>query len=71
MLPRSWKKAFNNGVIIPKKIKFCNECNDKKLCYKCNNQNNENKEFEASLNLLKNETSLVICYPIILNFPNK
>ena len=53
MLPRSWKKSFNNGVIIPKKMGFCNECTDKKLCNKCNNQINENKEFEANLNLLK------------------
>ena len=53
MLPRLWKKSFNNGVIIPEKLRFCNECNDKKLCNKCNNQINENKEFEANLNLLK------------------
>ena len=30
MLPRSWKKSFNNGVIIPKKMRFCNESNNKK-----------------------------------------
>ena len=53
MLPRSWKKSFDNGINIPKKMRFCNECNDKKLCYKCNNQTNENKEFEANINLLK------------------
>ena len=53
MLPRSWKKSFDNGVIIPKKIRFCNKCNDKKLCDKCTNQINENKEFEANLNELK------------------
>ena len=32
MLPRSWKKSFDNGVIIPKKMRFCEKCNDKKLC---------------------------------------
>ena len=53
MLPRSWKKSFDNGVIIPKKMRFCNKCNDKKLCDRCNNQINENKEFEANLNELK------------------
>ena len=53
MLPRSWKKSFDNGIIIPKKMRFCNECNDKKMCNKCNNQINENKEFEANLNELK------------------
>ena len=30
LLQRSWKKSSNNGVIIPKRMRFCNECNDKK-----------------------------------------
>ena len=53
MLPRSWKKSFDSGIIIPSKMRFCNECNDKKMCNKCKNQVNENKEFEANLNELK------------------
>ena len=53
MLPRSWNKSFDNGVIIPKKMRFCNKCNDKKLCDRCNNQINENKEIEANLNEIK------------------
>ena len=53
MLPRSWKKSFNNGVIIPTKMRQCNVCKDGILCATCNNQINENKEFEANLNLLK------------------
>ena len=53
MLPRSWKKSFDDGIIIPTKMRFCNECNDNKMCIKCNNQINENKEFEANLNELK------------------
>ena len=53
MLQRSWKKSFDSGVIIPEKMRFCNECDDKKVCNKCNNQINENKELEADLNLLK------------------
>ena len=53
MLPRSWKKSFNNGVIIPTKMRQCNECKDEISCVTCNNRNNENKEFEAKLNLLK------------------
>ena len=57
MLPRSWKKSFDNGIIIPAKLRFCNECNDKKMCDKCKNQINENKEFEANLNLLKRKAS--------------
>ena len=38
MLPRSWKKSFNNGIIIPVKMRRCNESNDKMLCITCNNQ---------------------------------
>ena len=53
MLPRSWKKSFDNGVIIPKKMRFCKKCNDIKMCDICNNQINENKEFEANINELK------------------
>ena len=53
MLPRSWKKSFDSGIIIPTKMRFCNECNDRKMCDKCNYQINENKEFEAGLNWLK------------------
>ena len=34
-------------------MRFCYGCNDKKICDKCNNQINENKEFEAHLNDLK------------------
>ena len=49
MLPRSWKKSFDSGLIIPTKLRFCNECNDRYMCDKCNNQINENKEFEANL----------------------
>ena len=53
MLPRSSKKSFNIGVIIPTKMRQCNACKDEILCVTCNNRNNENKEFEANLNLLK------------------
>ena len=30
LLPQSWKKSFDSGIIIPTKMRFCNECNDKK-----------------------------------------
>ena len=29
MLPKSWKKPFNIGIVIPTKIRFCNECSKK------------------------------------------
>ena len=53
MLPKSWEKSFDSGIVIPTKTRFCNECNNKKMCYRCNKQINENKEFEANLYLLK------------------
>ena len=28
MLPRSWKKSFNDGIIIPTKMRNCNACKD-------------------------------------------
>ena len=55
MLPRSWRKSFDNGVIIPTIMRQCNACKDGILCATCNNQINENKEIEANLNLLKRE----------------
>ena len=57
MLPRSWKKSFNNGVIIPTKMRQCNVCKDGILCTTCNNIINENKEFEANLILLKRKAT--------------
>ena len=69
MLPRSWKTSFNSGVIIPKKMRFFNECKDGILCTTCNNQINENKEFEANLNELKrhppNEFGYMLPYYVI------
>ena len=44
MLPKSWKKSFNNGVVIPLKMRFCKECNTEKHCNRCDNQGNENKD---------------------------
>ena len=55
MLPRSWKKPFNNGIIIPTENRHCNECKSEILCTTCNNQVDENKEFEAKLNLIRRQ----------------
>ena len=49
ILPRSWKKSINNGIIIPVKMRRCNEYNDEILCITCTNQVNEHKEFAANL----------------------
>ena len=48
-------EKVNSGVVIPTKMRFCNECNGKIVCTKCNNHINEKEEFEANLNLLKQE----------------
>ena len=53
MLPKRSKKSSESGKIIPTKMRLCNECNDKKMCIKCNNQINEIMEFQAILNELK------------------
>ena len=55
MLPKSWRKSFNIRIIKPTIMKQCNECKDGILCTTFKNQYNENKEFEANLNLLKKE----------------
>ena len=53
MLTKSWKKSFSSGVVIPPKRRFCKECNDKRVCNRCNIGIIENKEFEAIINLIK------------------
>ena len=45
---------------------FCNECNIKRMCNRCNDQINENKEFEAILISIKrqapNELGYMLTY---------
>ena len=53
ILPKSWKNSFENGIVILVKMKRCNECKGEILCDECNNQANENRKFEANLNLFK------------------
>ena len=55
MLSKSWKKSFNNGIVIPAKMKGYDKCSGKMLCVNCDNQINENKEFEVYFNLIKRE----------------
>ena len=62
MLTRSWKKSFNNGNIIPTKMRRCNDSKEGLLCTTCNNQVNENKEFEANLKILKRKAPSEIGY---------
>ena len=68
MLPKSWKKSFNSGINIPTKMRFCNECNDKRMFNRRKNQTAQNKEFEANINLIKRDqvlTNLVICFLVL------
>ena len=67
LLPESGKKSFDNGITIPTEMSFCNECKDKRMIGKYNNQVNENKEFEV-IQIFQNENllfNLVIYFLII------
>ena len=54
-VPLSWKKSFSQGVIIPHKMRNCNNCTREILCDDCDKLVNQNKEFSANLNELKRE----------------
>ena len=57
ILPESCRKSFINCIIVPVKMRRCDECKGERLCMTCNNQINENKEFESNINLLKRQAS--------------
>ena len=57
LLSKSWKKSFDSGLFIPTKRRFCNECDDNKMCNKCTHQIYVFKEIEANINELKTPTS--------------
>ena len=57
MLPRSWKKSFFDGIVVPVKMRRCDECKGEILFKTCINQVNENKNFEAKKNFLKRKAS--------------
>ena len=69
MLPRSWKKIFKNVIVLPTKMRRCNECKDGIVCTKCHKQINENEEFETILNKLErhspNEFGHMLPYYVI------
>ena len=54
-VPLSWKKFFSLGVIIPHKMRNCNECAKDMPCDDCDKLVNQKKEFSANLNELKRE----------------
>ena len=55
MLPKSWKKSFNNAIVVPAKMRRCEKYRGKILRATWNNQINENKEVAANLHLFKRE----------------
>ena len=56
-VPLSWKKSFSQGVVIPHKMKNCNNCTEDVLCEDCDILVNQKREFSANLNELKREKS--------------
>ena len=54
-IPLSWKKSFSQGVVIPHKVRNCNNCTKDVLCDDCDKLVNQNKEFSANINELKRE----------------
>ena len=44
-VPWSWKKSFSQSVVIPHKMKICNECTRDILCDECDKLVNEKKDF--------------------------
>ena len=54
-VPLSWKKSFSQGVVIPQKMRNCNNCTRDILCDDCDILVNQNKVFSANLNELKRE----------------
>ena len=54
-VPLSWKKSFNQGIVIPHKMKNCSDCIKDILCDICDKLRNQRKEFSANLNEIKRE----------------
>ena len=54
-VPLSWKKGISHGIIIPHKMRNCDNCIKDVLCDDCDKLVNQKKEFSANLNELKRE----------------
>ena len=53
IVPLSWKKSFNTGVVIPNKARFFSICQGNMICNTCNNQINQAKDYKLNINELK------------------
>ena len=49
-VPLSWEKSISYGLVIPHKMRNCNECTKEILCDDCDKLVNQKKEFLANLN---------------------
>ena len=54
-VPLSRKKSFSHGVVIPHKMRNCNDCENDIMCDNCDKLVNRKKKFTANLNELKRE----------------
>ena len=71
-LPLSWKKSFESGIIIPKKLRYCTNCRENIICDNCDKKINQIKEFSPNFNELKrqppNENGYMLPWYIETNF---
>ena len=56
-VPLSWKKRFSHGVIIPHKMRNCDNCAKDILYDGCDQLVNQNKEISGNQNHLKRRVS--------------
>ena len=66
-VPLSWKKSFSQGVVIPHKLRNCNECATDFLCDGCDKLVNQIKEFSTNLVELKRQTPNEKGYVLLKN----
>ena len=69
-VPLSWKKSFGMGVVIPHKMRNCNNCDKDIVCDNCDNLVNLKKEFSANLNELKRQAPNEIGHVVPKYFQN-
>ena len=54
-VPLIWKKSFSRGVLIPRKMKNCPDCENDIQCDNCDELVNQRKEFSADVNEMKRQ----------------
>ena len=51
----SWKRSFESGIIIPKKLRYCTQCKENLICDDCDKKINQIKEFSHNFIELKRQ----------------